>query len=99
MLNDCNYSTEILNAIDEMPIKETYVKLELLDWQEEPIKDIQGKLTGGNISINGNSTVRRTCSFTFVITNNEDVEEYIKLNSKFRLFTGLKNNLSNFYKQ
>jgi hypothetical protein len=39
MLNT-NYSREVLMAIDEMPIKELYVKLELLDWQENTIRDI-----------------------------------------------------------
>jgi hypothetical protein len=39
MLNT-NYSQEVLMAIDEMPIKELYVKLELLDWQENTIRDI-----------------------------------------------------------
>jgi hypothetical protein len=70
MLNT-QYSKEILELIDEMPIRELFVKLELLDWQENTIKEIQGLLTGGNISINGNSAVRRTCSFTFVAKDEE----------------------------
>lgn len=87
------YSKEVLNLIDEMPIKELFVRLELLDWQENYIKEIQGLLTGGNISINGNSAVRRTCSFTFVAEDKNQIDEYIKLNTKFKLFIGLKNRL------
>lgn len=94
MLNyNTEYSEEILLAIDEMPIKEKYVKLELLNWQEEPIREIQGTLTGGNISINGDSTVRRTCNFSFVVIEDDTIENFIQLNSKFRLFIGLKNRL------
>lgn len=88
-------NTQQLKAIDEMPVRELYVKLELLNWQEEPIKEIQGTLTGGNIQVNGNSKVRRTCSFTFVTL--DEVEQFIELKSKFRLFTGLKNRLPQKY--
>ena len=91
MLNT-NYSQEVLMAIDEMPIKELYVKLELLDWQENTIRDIQGTLTGGNANLNGDSSIRRTCNLSFII-DDEGIEDYISLNSKFRLFIGLKNRL------
>ncbi|MBR4983873.1 MAG: hypothetical protein IKY94_15110 [Lachnospiraceae bacterium] len=64
-------------AIDEMPIKEKFVKLEVLNWDEEPIREIQGVLTGGNININGNSSVRRTCNCSFIISNEYNIEEFI----------------------
>lgn len=92
-------SQELLLAIDEMPIKEKYVKLELLNWQEEPIREIQGTLTGGTLNINGDSTVRRTCSLSFLITGQKNLEDYISLNAKFRLFIGLKNHLLSPYKE
>ena len=91
------YSKEILELIDEMPIRELFVKLELLDWQENTIKEIQGLLTNGNISINGNSSIRRTCSFTFLADDKAQIDEYIKLNTKFKLFTGIKNKLNKKY--
>lgn len=98
MILNNNYSKEVLMAIDNMPIKEKFIKLELLDWQENPIKEIQGVLTGGNINIDGKSTVRRTCSLNFIVSDQIKVEEYIKLNSKFNLFIGLKNRLQKEYK-
>ena len=88
-----NYSKELLLAIDEMPIREKFVKLEVLNWAEEPIGEIQGVLTGGSINIDGNSTVRRTCNCSFIVTDDYKIEEFIQLNSKFRLFIGLKNKL------
>ncbi len=96
-VNNTEYSQEVLLAIDQMPIRELYVKLEVLTWQEEPIKEIQGVLTGGSVSINGKSAVRRTCSLNFV-TVEDTVEDYIQLDTKFRLFIGLKNNLPVKYK-
>ena len=97
MILNSSYPKEVLEAIDNMPIRELYIKLELLDWQENIIKEIQGLLTGGNISINGNSAVRRTCSFTFVVED-ETIQQQLKLNSKFKLYIGLKNKLSNRFK-
>ena len=88
---------KILELIDTMQIRELHVKLELLDWQENIVREIQGLLTGGNISINGNSAVRRTCSFTFVVENEDDLDKYIKLNSKFKLYVGLTNKLPKKY--
>jgi hypothetical protein len=71
-----DFSQEVLDAIDLMPIRELLVRLEVLTWDEEPIKEIQGVLTGGNININGKSSLRRTCSLNF-ITADDTVEEYI----------------------
>lgn len=92
MYGNTQYSKEVLLAIDEMPIKEIFVKLELLNWQEKSIKEIQGKLTGGTINLNGESTVRRTCNFSF-ITDDVSIENDILLKSKFRLWIGIKNRL------
>lgn len=92
-----NYTSEQLLTIDEMNIKEQFVKLVVLDWNENPIKEIQGVLTGGNININGNSSIRRTCNFNFITTEEKEIEDYIKLNTKFKLFIGLKNNLPEPY--
>ena len=84
---------QIKEQIDNMPIRELYVKLELLNWQEQNIKEIQGVLTGGNVNVNGDSSVRRTCTFNFVSADDKEIEQYIQLNTKFRLFVGLKNRL------
>lgn len=96
--NNTNYSEEVLMAIDRMPIRELFVKLEVLTWKEEPIKEIQGVLTGGNISINGKSSVRRTCTLNFLTVDNT-VEDYIQLDTKFKLYIGLKNHLPIKYKE
>jgi hypothetical protein len=34
------YSTDFLNSVMEMPIRENYVKLEILDWNENFIEEI-----------------------------------------------------------
>ena len=62
-LNDSDF----LQEIDELPIKEQFVKITILDWNENPIQDIQGKVISGNININGNSTIRRTCNLSMLV--------------------------------
>lgn len=43
--------SDFLRVIDELHVKAQYVKITVLDWYEQPIKDIQGIVTGGNINI------------------------------------------------
>ena len=56
-----------LYLMDTNRLKEQFVKITVLDWFERPIKDIQGIVTGGNINIDGNSNVRRTCNLSAFI--------------------------------
>jgi hypothetical protein len=82
-----------------MTIRETYVKLELLDWQENFIQDIQGIVTNGSFSFDGKSSMRRTCNFTMVIPdgqNEYELQKIINLNKKFRLYIGCKNHLVDY---
>jgi len=39
----------------------------MLNWEEQPIKDLQGKVTTANINIDGKSSVRRTANISFII--------------------------------
>ena len=38
-IHNTDYSEEVLRAIDEMPIRELFVKLEVLTWEEESINN------------------------------------------------------------
>ena len=59
-LNDSNF----LETIDTMKVSEKYVKITALNWDETPIKEIQGIVNGGSINIDGSSSVRRTINLT-----------------------------------
>lgn len=76
------------------PLKiEKYIKLELLNWQEEVLEEVQGRVTsGGTLSIDGNSATRQSTSFSFLLGNVNSItkiENLIGLNKKFRLFIGI----------
>ena len=60
-----------LATIDNFINQKQYVKVTLLNWQEDPIKEIEGELVSGTISKDGSSSVRRTCQFTTVVNRGE----------------------------
>jgi hypothetical protein len=71
-----------------------------LNKDEMPIKVITGYTTGGSISVNGKSAVRRTGSLTLISSSaNEedaiarvtDIENLISINKRILIEIGLKN--------
>lgn len=96
-LTDSNF----LYIVDRQRIKQHYIKITILDWQENPIQDIQGKITSGNITIDGTSSIRRTASLTFVKQGIDDitnVDSLISLNKKVYMEIGFVNT-TNLYTQ
>lgn len=78
-----------------------YVKITLLDWEENPIEEIQGLTTGGSVNINGDSAVRRTCNLTMYVYKENymritDPNNMISINKKAFLEIGLKNNTDQY---
>lgn len=93
------YNKELLLKIDNMKIKESLIKITLLDFLENPIKEIQGKITSGSLNIDGSSAVRRTANLTVLIDEGEDyqlnfLQRDISINKKIKIEIGLKNHLS-----
>lgn len=91
-LNDSAF----LKQIDEMRIKEQYVKITVLDFQERPIQAIEGKIISGNINLDGKSAIRRTCNLTMIadaVSNNlTSIDNtVISMNKKIRLEIGFLN--------
>ena len=60
-----------LSKIDDFVSQKKYVKITLLNWQEEPLKEIQGIINSGNISLDGSSAVRRTLTLTTVVNDGD----------------------------
>lgn len=93
--NGQRQKTNFLQEIDNFINQKQYIKITLLNWNEEPIKEIQGELTGGSISKDGSSSVRRTCSLTAIVQHGEyDIEDSqmdFSLNKKIYIECGIKN--------
>lgn len=88
--------TDFLKLMDTEHLQEQYAKITVLNWQEEPIQEIQGIVTGGTININGSSSVRRTCNISVYVDDDEytgltNIDNLISLNKKIYLEVGFKN--------
>ena len=83
--------------LDKAHTKNTYARITALNWNEEPLDRIEGRITAGTINIDGSSAVRRTCSLT-MITYNVNINDYLwGLQSKFKLEVGLENYINSNY--
>ena len=88
---------EFLRKLDLMRNKATYAKIILLTWDENPVYEIQGKITSGSINIDGASAVRRTCSLTMVSPDVDITNTYWALKNKFKLEVGVENEVDSQY--
>lgn len=91
---------EFLKNIDQLQLRVNYFKITLLNWQEEEIEEIQGRITGGNINLDAKSSMRRTASLS-IFVDKEDGEynksmSRLSLNKKIRLEIGIKNTTSEY---
>lgn len=90
-LND----TDFLNELYDSHLSEQYCKITILDWNENPIKEIQGLVTGGNLNLDGKSAMRRTCNLSAYIdlntANITEIDNLFSINKKMYLELGLIN--------
>jgi|GEM_PF-3023565 hypothetical protein len=84
-----------LALIDSFVNQKQYVKITLLNWSEEPLKEIEGELSSGTLSKDGSSSVRRTCQLSATVNRGEyDVEDSemdFAINKKIFIEIGVKN--------
>lgn len=89
-----------LKTIDNFVNQKQYVRLTLLNWNEEPLKEIQGVITSGSLSKDGSSSIRRTCSLTASIDSGEyDIENMsydFAINKKIFIEIGVENHSNQF---
>lgn len=90
-------SNNLAYKILSQKYKTLFIKIDLLDWSEEKIGEIGGMATSGSLSIQGNSSTRRTCSLTMEVQNNlENIanpNNLISINKKIRINIGISNNI------
>ena len=91
------YSNEFLEQLMEFSHRTVFAKIILLNWEELPIKTVEGQVTAGSINVDGASAVRRTCNLSMVV-NDVNIQDYLwSLNTKFRLEIGLQNYINSEY--
>lgn len=95
-LNDMDF----LMKLDKLNLRTQYAKIVLLSFDEKPIKEIQGNISSGSMSVNGSSRVRRTINLSMFASyensNLEDIDNEISINKKIKVFVGYKNPLKSY---
>lgn len=96
---------QILRYVDNLIVKEQYVKIILFNMNDEPLESIEGFATTGSISVNGQSSMRRTGSLTmltytdkdicknpnFIMNKVTDINNKLSMNKKIEIEVGIKN--------
>ena len=89
-----------LKKFDELKLKEQYVKLIVLTFDEMPIQEIQGKVTGGNLTLDGSSGMRRTGNLSMVADEYEndltDTKHLLSINKKVEVLIGFVNTTNEY---
>lgn len=88
---------DFLSKMAEQKQRDIYARIISLDINENPIEQIEGKITTGSINIDGSSAVRRTCSLTMVSQEVNITDYYWGVKTKFKLEIGLKNKINKKY--
>ena len=85
----------LLKDIEQQVNQKQYVKITLLDWEENPIKAIEGEISSGSISKVADSPVRRTASLSCAVDAHsysvEDGKADFAINKKVFIEIGVKN--------
>lgn len=91
--------SSFLRALNNEQNKIFYVKIIVLNKEELPVSEIEGRITSGSsLNIDGNSNIRRTCSLTFVAEETEndltDVDNLLSMNKKIKISVGFENSIN-----
>lgn len=77
--------------------REIFAKIIALDLDENPIEEIEGRVTQGSVPVDGKSAVRRTCSLTLV-AQDLNINDYVwGVKTKIKLHIGLLNSIDSDY--
>ena len=94
------YKRNLLKDIEKELNQKQYIKIILLDWDENPLKEIQGEITDGSISKVGDSPVRRTANLSCAVDARsysvEDGKLDFAINKKVFIEIGVKNETSHY---
>ena len=80
---------DFLLKLVKLPLQEYIIKISLLEWQEEVIEEIQGKVISGNINVDSKSAVRRTGSLS--INFDMDTQGLLIIGKKVYIQIGYEN--------
>jgi hypothetical protein len=94
-LTEVAKKNNFFTKIDKTLNQRQYVRVTLLDWDENPLKELQGVLSSGTLTKDGTSSVRRTLSLQAQIDsggyNISNLSDEFSINKKVFIELGVKN--------
>lgn len=88
--------TDFLKELSKIPVKTYFVCITILNWDEQPITAIEGRVISANFNIDGQSSVRRTANLSIALdqgmTQIMDAENILSINKKINVQIGYYNN-------
>lgn len=91
---------DVYEKLDAFHLRTQYARIELLDFNEHGVGTIEGKISTGNVSVNGSSAIRRTINLTMIAdarnSSVESIENEISINRKVRVFVGMDNPIEGY---
>lgn len=92
------YDSSFLLALDAYPHKTTHVRLIAIDYWDKPVEAIEGRVTGGAISVSGDSAIQRTCNLTVIASEGSQITDVNwAFKNKFKVEIGLENHIDSKY--
>ena len=99
-LNKEQEKRHFLALLDNFVNQRQYINMTLLDWEERPIKEIDGVISSGSITKDGSSSVRRTASLSCSVDggsyNVDEMQMDFALNKKIFIEIGIKNDTDQY---
>lgn len=91
---------EFLAKLDDFINQKRYAKITLLDWDENPIKEIQGDIVSGSLSKSGSSAIRVTGNLTTSVDASsysvDDANMDFAINKKIFIEVGIRNDTDQY---
>ena len=93
--------SSFLRQLDIENNKIFYAKILVLDKNEIPLRPIEGRISAGSLSINGNSNIRRAGNLTFLaeeeLNDLTDIDNLLSMNKKIKVLIGIENTIDNIH--
>lgn len=84
-----------LKQFDQIKLKQQFVKLVVLTFNEQPIEEIQGKVISGSFNLDGTSSMRRTGNINLVANEYQNdltkTKNLLSINKKIQVLVGFTN--------
>lgn len=92
------YDTKFLEQLDKYPHKVIHARLLAIGYDDSIHDAIEGQVTGGSISISGESAIQRTCNLTIIAKEGQEITDASwAFKNKFKVEIGVENHIDPSY--